>query len=65
MLKSLDADQHDNAEAQADYCDTVTMLQTILDEVKKLSAEINNMKEEIESLKNDNKTLYESVEQQQ
>ncbi len=39
VLKSLDADQHDNVEAQADDRDTVIMLQTILDEVKRLSAE--------------------------
>ncbi len=37
VLKSLDSDQHDNAEAQADDIDAVT--QTIQDEVKKLSAE--------------------------
>ncbi len=65
VLKSLNADQHDNADALADDRDTVTMLQTILDEVKKLNAKNKNMNEEIQSMKNANKTLCESLEQQQ
>ncbi len=39
VFKSLNANQHDTAEAQTDDHDNVTMLQTILDEVKMLSAE--------------------------